>query len=59
MQNSRIISFSYKPGDKDAQTEIDFLKKHCVKNSLNFSALVIKAIINLNKELKEDVQRTR
>lgn len=48
----RVISFSIPPTDIKSKEEIDKLKKHCKKNGINFSHLVVKAIIQLNKDLK-------
>lgn len=48
----RVVSFSVSPTDKKGRQEIKKLKDHCKKTGISFSYLVIKAITNINKELK-------
>lgn len=49
---SNVVSFSIKPSDKDGRKQVDKLQKHCDKTGISFSYLVLKAIKNLNKEMK-------
>ena len=48
----RVISFSVAPTDTKSKKEIKKLKTYCKKTGISFSYLVLKAIANLNKELK-------
>lgn len=47
----RVISFSVPPGDTKSRQEVQKLKDYCSKTGTNFSFLVIKAIVQQNKEL--------
>lgn len=49
-----IHTFSTKDS---TEPEVQKLKQHCKKKYINFSAMVIKAIIKLNKELEDEQQR--
>ncbi len=49
-----IHTFSTKDNTEE---EVLKLKKHCKKRYINFSAMVIKAITKLNKELEDEQQR--
>lgn len=48
----RVISFSVAPSDKEGIAQVSKLKQHCKKTGISFSFLVLKAITNINKELK-------
>ncbi len=48
---SNIHSFSIPPDDKEAAAYIAKLKAHCKKKGLNFSHIVLEAILKLTKDL--------
>ncbi len=50
----RVISFSVSPTDTKGRKEVKKLKDHCKKTGISFSYLILKAITNLNKEIKND-----
>lgn len=50
--DNKIISFSILPSDTNGLKQVDKLKKHSKKTGTSFSFLVLKAISNLNKEMK-------
>lgn len=50
--SNRITSFSVPPDDLEAVLEVEKLKAYCKKTGINFSHLMIKAIKQINKDLK-------
>lgn len=50
-RQNRVTSFSVKPEDKDALSELAKLTEHSAKTGISFSYLVIQAIKKYNKEL--------
>jgi len=52
MTENKIISFSIPPADRESHDNVAKLKKHCKKTGMNFSFLMLKAIKQLNKDLK-------
>lgn len=50
-QPDRVTSFSIKPTDVKALTELQKLKTYSAKTRISFSFLIIQAIEKLNKEL--------
>lgn len=48
----RIKSFSVAPYDDDGELELSKLEEYSKRTGITFSYLILKAITNLNKELK-------
>ena len=53
-QINPVFSFSVKPEEKNKLSEVAWLQSYSKKTGISFSTLVIRAISNLNKELRND-----
>lgn len=55
MSDNRVFSFSVKPEDVPSLNQIKALQSYCKTHHINFSSLVVKGIVKVNKELELNV----